>query len=74
MAEFKDWDDRECWEDDSKCIVCKASMGKSEELICSATCEDIWLLKSQRVLGGLLDVQHEGVRWEGWEKGSDCYA
>lgn len=58
MAEFKDWDDREYWEDDSKCIVCKASMGKSEALVCSATCEDIWLLKGQHA--------------EDWE--NDCYA
>lgn len=65
---YKDWDDREHWEDDSKCIVCKASMGKSEALICSATCEDIRLLKSRRVLSGLLDNQHS----EGWE--NDCYA
>lgn len=71
---FKDWDDREYYEDDSKCIVCKGDMGKSEALVCSATCEDIWLLKSQRTLGGLLDVQQEGVRWEGWEKENDCYA
>jgi hypothetical protein len=65
---FKDWDDREYYEDDSKCIVCKDDMGKSEALVCSATCEDIWLLKSQQVFGGLLDNQHA----EGWE--NDCYA
>jgi len=70
---FKDWDDRGRWSDDSECIVCKASMGKSEALICSATCEDVWLLKSQRALGGLLDEQ-ESVRWEGWERENDCYA
>jgi len=30
------------WADDSKCLVCKGDMGKSSELICSATCEDIF--------------------------------
>lgn len=69
----KDWDDRECWEDDSKCLVCRENMGKTEALICSATCEDIWQLKSQRVFGGLLDNQ-ESTRWEGWERENDCYA
>lgn len=43
----KDWDDRGYWEDDSKCIVCAADMGKSPELICSATCEDIFELKGE---------------------------
>lgn len=69
----KDWDNREYWEDNSRCLVCKADMGKSEALICSVTCEDIWQLKSQRVLSRLLDDQ-ESTRWEGWEKENDCYA
>jgi len=47
MARFKDWDDRERWEGDSECIVCKADMGKSESLICSATCEDIFSIREQ---------------------------
>jgi hypothetical protein len=29
------------WADDSKCLVCKSDMGKSVEIICSATCHDI---------------------------------
>lgn len=63
----KDLDDREYWEDDSRCIVCKASMGKSQALVCSATCEDIWLLKGQNVFGRLLDEQYETGE-------NDCYA
>ena len=71
---FKDWDDREYYEDDSKCIVCKGDMGKSEALVCSATCEDIWLLKSQQVLGGLLESNDDGPHFEGWNPENDCYA
>lgn len=69
---FKDWDDREYWEDDSKCLVCKENMGKTEALICSATCEDIW----SRLSGArqLPDIDQESVRWEGWERENDCYA
>lgn len=47
MAEFKDWDDREYWEDDSKCLVCRSSMDKSQALFCSATCEDIFGIRGQ---------------------------
>lgn len=39
---YKDWDDRERWEDDSKCLVCKGDLGKSQVTLCSATCVDIW--------------------------------
>jgi len=39
---FKDWDDHERWEDDSKCLVCKGDLGKSQTLLCSATCVDIY--------------------------------
>lgn len=47
MPEFKDWDDQEYWEDDSKCVTCKADMGKSMSLFCSATCADIFAIRSQ---------------------------
>lgn len=57
---YKDWDDRERWEDDSKCLVCKADMGKSQALICSATCEDVF---SARKADALYDVDK-----------NDCYA
>jgi len=29
------------WADDSRCIVCKTNLGKSVELVCSVTCEEI---------------------------------
>lgn len=45
---FKGWDNREYWEDDSKCVVCGADMGKSLALICSATCEDISLYQESQ--------------------------
>jgi len=45
---FEDWDDSGRWEDDSKCVVCGADMGKSQVLICSATCEDISLYRESR--------------------------
>lgn len=35
-----DWD--KTFEDDSKCLVCKVNMGKSQDLICSPTCVDIY--------------------------------
>jgi len=35
--------------DDSVCLVCKGPMGKSEELICSATCDDIYSLGLRQV-------------------------
>jgi len=38
---WKDWDDRDYWADESKCVVCGISLGRSQALICSATCEDI---------------------------------
>jgi hypothetical protein len=44
---WRDLDDG-AWEDDSECIVCKADMGKSQALICSATCEDLFAYGSSR--------------------------
>jgi hypothetical protein len=41
-----DLDYRGYWEDDSRCLVCHVDMGKSEALICSATCEDILDLRA----------------------------
>ena len=29
------------WPDDSRCLVCKTNLGKSTELVCSVTCEEI---------------------------------
>jgi hypothetical protein len=37
------------WNDESRCLVCRGLMGKSEELICSATCEDIYSLGLRQV-------------------------
>jgi len=45
---WKDWDDRDYWADESKCVVCGASLGRSLDLICSATCEDISAARVQR--------------------------
>lgn len=36
------------WEDDSLCVVCSADMGKSQDLVCSATCEDISLRRESQ--------------------------
>lgn len=42
----------EGWDDDSRCIICGADMGKSAELVCSATCVDVQSLRvSFRVEG-----------------------
>lgn len=62
MAEFKDWDDREYWEDDSKCLVCRGNMGKTTFLLCSVTCEDIFD-RVGRQQGDLQD-----------DRENDCYA
>lgn len=58
----KDWDDRECWDDDSKCLVCRENMGKTTSLFCSATCEDIF----DRIGRNQADIRDD------WE--NDCYA
>ena len=47
MAYYKDSFER-VWEDESLCTVCSADMGKSMELVCSATCQDIQDLKYAR--------------------------
>lgn len=47
MAAYYDWDDQDHWPDDSKCIVCQTHLDKSQTLICSATCEDIFELRGR---------------------------
>jgi hypothetical protein len=44
-ARMPDLDYREWSDDNSVCMVCREPMGKSQELICSATCEDILNLR-----------------------------
>jgi len=38
----------EAWADDSVCLICKEYMSKSLELMCSATCEDLYSLGLHR--------------------------
>lgn len=38
------WDSDDQWQDESRCIVCK---GRSSELVCSATCEDVLTIRRE---------------------------